>query len=151
MNCEMCGKETELQKAIIEGVEMNVCAQCGKFGRVVRRLRVEETAGKQAKKEAEEEEPEVVESIVGDYTGIIKKAREKTGLKQEDVAKKINEKESVIHQIESGHFKPGLALARKLEKFFHIILVEKVTVEKGKKKSNEDDEGMTIGDMIKIK
>ena len=151
MNCEMCGKETELQKAIIEGVQMNVCAQCGKFGRVVGRAVAKEEAVKQAKKEAEEEEPEVVESIVGDYADIIKKAREKTGLKQEDVAKKINEKESVIHQIESGHFKPGLALARKLEKFFHIILVERVTVKKEKKKSNEDDEGMTIGDMIKIK
>ena len=62
----------------------------------------------------------------------------------------MNEKESIISLIEKGKFGPSLKLAEKLEKFFHINLIETVeekAVEKGKSKSA----GFTIGDMLKVK
>ena len=144
----MCGAETDLVRAIIEKVQMNVCPKCAAFGRV---LKSPVSKAVSAKNAVEDDIPEVVESIAENYADIVKSAREKTDFKQEDVARRINEKVSVIHQVESGHFKPNIALARKLEKFFHISLVEQITLEKNKKKENHGSEAMTIGDLIKKK
>ena len=77
-------------------------------------------------------------------------ARERSGLKQEELAKKLNEKESIISSIESGKFKPSINLAHKLEKFFNINLIEELGGEEFELSSSEGS-GMTIGDMIKIK
>ena len=58
----------------------------------------------------------------------------------------------MLHKIESGHLKPDLALARKLEKALKISLVEQVEVEvgggPGEKKKGD---GLTLGDLITIK
>ena len=36
MNCDLCGKTAEsLAKAIIEGVNLDVCTDCAKFGKVI--------------------------------------------------------------------------------------------------------------------
>ena len=36
INCDLCGKTTEsLAKAIIEGVQLDVCTECAKFGKVI--------------------------------------------------------------------------------------------------------------------
>ena len=40
--CDMCGKETDLVVALIEGTELNVCRECGKFGKILRKLKTEE-------------------------------------------------------------------------------------------------------------
>ncbi len=63
---------------------------------------------------------------------------------------KINEKESLIHQIETGRFEPNIALTRKLEKFLKIKLIEEhEEIHKGKTKIKTDK--FTIGDFIKVK
>ncbi|MDP7457542.1 MAG: helix-turn-helix domain-containing protein, partial [Candidatus Woesearchaeota archaeon] len=65
-------------------------------------------------------------------------------------AKKINEKVSLIHHIETGKTEPSIALAKKLERFLNISLVkqdEQIPVHIEKSSS----EAMTIGDMIKVK
>lgn len=150
MHCEMCGKEANLLRAVVEGTELRVCRQCASFGKVVGKIKPP-AAKKRMEKIAEAgEEPEVIQIIVPDYAKKVKTAREKTGLKQEDAAKKLNEKESVIHKVETGHYKPSLKLARKLEKFFGINLVEEHKVEKVEK-SKASSEGLTIGDLIKLK
>ena len=38
MKCEMCGKETNLVRARIEGAEMTVCEKCSRFGTVTGRV-----------------------------------------------------------------------------------------------------------------
>ena len=71
-----------------------------------------------------------------------------------EVAKRIAEKESVVHKVESGHMKPNLSLARKFEKFLKISLVETVELDgagKGAKKAGSSTGSLTIGDMIKVK
>jgi putative transcription factor len=147
----MCGKETQLMKAVVEGTQMNVCRECSSFGKVVGK--VKEYTKEKKKKEVEVvEEPEIIQAIVPDYAAQVKKARESMGLKQEELAKKINEKESVIHKVETGHYEPNMALAQKLGKFLKITLVEEHTVEKAeKKKESASAEGFTIGDIIKKK
>lgn len=151
MNCEMCGKAGAVCRASVEGVEMAVCERCAKFGKVLSRIEQWKEEKHRKKEEEAEEEPEVFEGVVDDYADIIKNAREKAGLKQEEVALKVNEKESVIHKVESGHLKPQVMLARKLEKFFRIRLVEEVTVEKEKLGQKKGSDVLTIGDLIKSK
>src|SRR4030042_5714553 len=110
MNCEICGRERNLVIALIEGSQMKVCSDCGRYGKVLNEIKTV----KKEKKKVEEEE--YVEGIVEDYAKLIKDKREKLGLKQEEIAKKINEKESVIHKIENGSLEPSIALAKKLER-----------------------------------
>jgi len=146
-SCEVCGKNFEnLEKAIVEGVMMNVCSDCSKFGKVIaiRKPLIE------PKRVIPIQTKEVVEDIVTDYAEIIKKAREKKGLKQEDLAKNIAEKESVIHKVETGSLKPSFILARKLEQFFGIKLIETLE-EKKEVNLNLKDSGLTIGDLLKLK
>lgn len=150
--CDMCGKETELLfRTLIEGVEISVCKQCSSFGKVIMQVKLEQERPAVKKQIAEtKQEPEVIDVIVEDYAEIIRKAREKLNLKQEELALKINERESLIQNMERGKIKPSLGLARKLEKFLNIKLIE--TFEDSKTDLQKiKGEDMTIGDFIKIR
>jgi putative transcription factor len=157
MACDMCGADTKLFKAIIEGVEMNVCRDCSRFGKVIGEVK-EEKEEKKPKKIIKATgatadagpDVELLQVIVEDYAEKIKDAREKSGLKQKDFAKKINEKESLIHKIETGSFKPNISLARKIEKFLKIRLIEQHEEVHTKSAESKSDE-FTIGDFVKIK
>jgi len=148
----MCGKETSLFKAIVEGTELKVCDKCAKFGKIVERIRPAAKPKRKKDEKEEEEGPETVQVIVPDYSKKVKLARESLGLKQEELAKRINEKESIIHKVETGHYEPNIMLAKKLERFLKIKLVEEHQLEKTKaQKKVAAAEGFTIGDVIKLK
>ncbi len=151
MQCDMCGKEGELYKAKVEGVEMNVCDRCSKFGKVVKKVNVEVAEAKKIFRREVKAEKEIVESVVEDCGVKIKKKREKMGLKQEELAQKIAEKESMVHKIESGKMMPSMKLAKKLERFLEIKLVEFEEEEESPIVPKGTGGGLTIGDMIKIK
>ena len=156
MACDLCGAEGQMYKAEIEGTVMTVCEACSKFGKVTHRYKTHQEIKKEIKqKKIEAIRPKVIEKetifiITEDYAQKVKQAREKMGLKQKEVAQRIGEKESLIHNIESGKFEPSIKTARKLEKFFKITLVEEHEEERTGKYSS-GGEGMTLGDMIKIK
>lgn len=147
-SCEMCGAEGKLFRTLVEGAEMMLCKECSRFGKVLAAPRI--IIRKESIKTKKEEKPEIIEGIVPGYGKLIKEKREKLGLKQEELAKKINEKESLIQKMESDRFEPGIALARKLEQFLKIRLVftrdEETSVGTGKKEGP-----VTIGDIIQIK
>ncbi|MCK4589189.1 MAG: TIGR00270 family protein [Nanoarchaeota archaeon] len=149
-NCEMCGQETELVNAEIEGIEMTVCQNCARFGQVKDIPKEKIATLKKTNQKPMRSEPhlEVTESIIPDYPKKIREAREQLGLKQEDFAKKINEKESLLHKMETGSFKPSLSLARKLEKLLGIKLIQQIEEEKFTT-AKTSSEGLTIGDLIK--
>ncbi len=154
MQCDMCGKETELFLAEIEGTQLKVCERCAKHGKVIKRVLVPRPTEKketmilsQLQKEPEEE---VIQVIVHDFAKKIKDAREKLGLKQEDLAKKINERLSLIHQFERSHLEPEEKVAKKLEHFLNIKLVEEHK-EKHSPLSHSKSDSLTIGDTITIK
>jgi len=155
MNCEMCGKETEPYTAIIEGVVMKVCAGCASHGKTVRKPKPKVKLKKpkfvnQIKQEQKEPEVELIEAVVEDYAKKIRDARNKTGMTQKEFAKKINEKESLLHKIETGNFKPSIPTAKKLEKILQIKLVEQREEEKVKMPKTKNTGGaLTIGDLIK--
>lgn len=153
INCDLCGKADEsLYKALIEDVELNACSKCSKFGKVLGQIKKPITSKiKQPKKQITTlPEEEKIELLVENYSEIIKKRREALHLTQKEFAKKINEKESIIHKIEIGSLVPPLELARKLEKFLGIKLIEKYE-ERHESAKKQRPEGFTLGDFIKLK
>ncbi|MFH1323708.1 MAG: multiprotein bridging factor aMBF1 [Nanoarchaeota archaeon] len=150
----MCGKEDRLFRTNVEGSILSLCSSCSKFGKVISAVKFESKKSKkeikQAKQTEKEPKEEYILEIVSNYGEIIKKKREEKGITQEEFAKQINEKISLIHKIETNHLEPGMGLARKIEKFLHINLIEqgKVNPELSKQAKSET---FTIGDFIKVK
>ena len=145
--CEMCGKEGDLVDAIVEGAVMNICLGCSNHGSVI--TINQPVVERKRTMIREDEEIGAMEVIVEDYADKIKKARERKTITQEDLAKSIAEKESVIHQLESGKLKPNFKLAHKLEVFLGVNLVDKVETKLRKEKNIDfKDTNVTIGDIV---
>jgi len=159
--CDMCSSKEKDYKIEVEGSILTVCEKCVGFGKAIGRIK-QELPEKKKKKMAKAEEKaaearakketESMQLIVPDYASIISRARQRTGLKQEELAKKIAEKESIIHKLESGSMKPDIALARKLEKFLRIKLVETVEIGDSSSSNKSSSPGsLTIGDLIRVR
>ena len=146
MQCDICGKELALVKTKIEGIELNVCANCSRFGKVLPKPAQPAPIFSRPAKPKEEPPAQIV---VRDYASLIRKARESMGLNQEDFAKRISEKASLVHNMESGRFEPPLGLAKKLERFLRIRLVEDYKEENLAQKKKSDNV-ITIGDIISL-
>lgn len=144
--CDMCGNERDLVDAIVEGSMLHVCRTCARHGKVVTVERPILTPSQPKRVVLEE----ISRYVMDTYASLVKQGREKKNWKQEDLAHHIKERESIIHKIESGHLKPSLELAEKLERALSIVLV--ITYEEPKeKKINLKDDALTIGDLIKLK
>ena len=154
-SCELCGRKDAIYSSEIEGTVMKVCEDCAKFGKT--RGKAQTKIVIKESKKLDIKEPTYI--FFQGYGAILKNAREKMGLKQEELAKKINERESTLHQLESEHFKPSVDLARKLEKTLHVHIMEEIKDEENKQSSGtsnsasssqkKSSEGFTLGDMIK--
>lgn len=152
MQCEMCGSKGQLYRAIVEDAELNICKKCTGFGKVLSVIKPETVKQNKRSEGIKKTLPDkgLMQVIVEDYSNKVKEAREKLGLKQEELANRINEKASVIHKIETGIFEPNVDLARKLERFLKIKLVEQHEETPGKGSASSSD-AMTIGDIISLK
>ena len=147
-NCEICGSKTsQLFKVSVEGTEMRTCLKCTKFGKVISRIVIEKPEGK---KQTVPIKPEIEEAVVSNYSSIMRNARAKTGLTQEEFAKKLNERLSVIKSMEQGKLVPDLKLAKKLEQILGVKLIEELKETAGGY-SPEKSGPATLGDIIKIK
>ncbi len=126
MECEICGSYIpgEGLSIKLEGTFVKACRKCVKLGERVYTRKKESTEkpfhGVRRKK------PEKIIEPLEDIGDIIRVNREKAGLTQEQLGSKINEKGSVIARIESGHMRPDMKVARKLERFFGVSLQEEL-------------------------
>ena len=128
----------------VEGAKLTVCNNCARHGTQVReKPRASSQRSVLPSKKANLDVKE-------DYPSIIRKAREKQGLTQKDLARQINEKESVIHRVETGHMRPSPRLAQKLEGVLDIKLLEELEEPEIAHRRSHSDE-LTIGDIIRIK
>ncbi len=147
--CEMCGREASLVSADVEGVELKVCPVCTRYGTTNKNQggssgRSHSSGHKQQNKE------EVEWKIVDNFSALIKSAREEKDMTQEDFAKFINERESILSKWEQGTLKPRIFVARRLGQTLGMNLVTKDTSEKvelTKEKSSANE--FTLGDFIK--
>jgi putative transcription factor len=155
MICELCGRNfTGGVRLSVEGSVVNACEGCSRYGKVVSVIAtVKEkpkpvAEGKTRVYEMQDLESEVM--LVEDYGLKVKDARERKKLKQGDLARLINEPESLVHRLETGGFEPDEALIGKLERTLGIKLrvkVEDVPRIVGRQAGGE----VTLGDVVVIR
>ena len=90
--------------------------------------------------------------LVEDFGELVKRARIKLGLTQQDLAAQLNEKITVIKKIEAGQFRPSIQLARKLEKFLKIRLlvpVEEESIELVKPSGKRGLKGVSVEELLR--
>ncbi len=122
--CEICGAEIrgKAHYVSIGTTKLRVCDACARYGTVV----VEEE-GKKAKiwhsretkakiYEQMDHEIEEEQGFDVDYGRKVRVAREKAGLKQDELAKKIKEKQSVLRKIENDEMIPSEEVTRKIKR-----------------------------------
>ena len=80
---------------------------------------------------------------------MIRTARERSGMSQLEVARRINERASVIAKLETGKMMPTIELARKLERLFKLTLLEEAEIPDVPLKSS--DQATTLGDVVEIR
>ena len=160
MICEMCGTDVPRTKFVqVEGAALHVCARCEKYassgaaktetGQIVMpsvAQRLETRQKRQRQKDVFDSGGE--KELALDYPERVKDARRRKGLSQEELAKKINEKKSVIIKVESGDMRPSDKLVKKLERALGTSLREALESETSASRSAYS-QGMTLGDFIK--
>ncbi|HTW54906.1 MAG TPA: multiprotein bridging factor aMBF1 [Thermoplasmata archaeon] len=146
MLCEMCGNEVETtSRTRIEGSVLRVCPACARFGTpvdppppsappvarpgsarspapVVRPAagRATGPGRRLAERDLYEEIGEL--ELASDWPKRVRVAREALGWAPEELAKKLNEKKSVVLKVEAGGFHPSDELVRKIEHLLKVRL-----------------------------
>jgi putative transcription factor len=92
-----------------------------------------------------------MDEVAQDYDTRIREARESRGLSQEELARELNEKASLIRKLERGDVLPSDGVQRKLEKELDISLVEGAASDDTEWSSGSSGGGTTLGDVVKRK
>lgn len=160
MNCDICGRQITgpAFKVRVEGAKMLVCAGCKHLGkpyveevqasartRNPRAVRLPSAIRRAPDLPKDMQELEVDE----DYSRIVLHKRMKLDLSQEELAKRVKEKLSVIQKIETGKIAPDTKLCRELEHELRITLLvprKEATLTKTAAPAE-----LTLGDIIRIK
>ena len=117
------------------GAIFKTCQKCSKLGKLITskihstkissvsspKIRIPLSTPKRNYTSVQFSEPEV--DLVNGFSHLIRQARERMGISQEELGQKTNEKPSVIRLVESGRLKPNDILIRKLERFLKIKLL----------------------------
>jgi len=134
--CEICGSDRyEVSPVIFEGSRVLACKKCIKslsLTPIKPRAEVEaKILSKPLKKPSRRRSIGFKEeyTLVEGYGMRVRAAREERGLTQEDLAKLINEKVSLIKKVEGEKIIPPPALIKKLEHVLKVKILEKVEEE----------------------
>jgi putative transcription factor len=155
----MCGKESDnLQQATVEGTKMRVCGNCSDFGveevgeegEVTGRSKVTKSLEERQKRQSSRDVyDEHQEELVPDYGDRVREAREARGWSQDDLAKHLKEKASVIKKVENQSRQPRDELVDLLEKELDVTLMEVPDSPSRGQSSEGSGGGMTLGDHLK--
>jgi len=156
MQCEVCGGEIRGKpvEILVEGSIMKVCQRCKRFGSEPGKWKpfsLKQSPEKRVIMPKKKRIPkiETEEEVVPDYNEIIKRERERRGWTQEKLAKKLNEKVSLIGKIERAELVPEPKVIRKIEQLFSIKLTEKI--QDVEIKGRRGEVTPTLGDIAIIK
>jgi len=89
--------------------------------------------------------------LIEDYAEVIRKARQRAGLTQEQLAQRIGEKYSTLQAIEAGRLKPTKKAIRGLERELKISLLEPIRPVPVKTIKDIESRGPTLGDVVRVK
>jgi len=161
LNCDICGREIvgAAFKVRVEGAKMLVCSSCQRLGKPYQDdtpypARQPAPATLRMPKPTHRRAPEMPRGmeeseVADDYSQLVRRHRMKAGLSQEELAKRVKEKLSVIQKIETGKMAPDTRLCRELEHELRIKLLvprkETATPKMGPPAE------VTLGDIIRIK
>lgn len=146
MECEICGKKDAVCFVYLEGAKMNSCASCARGGKVLYYFETDEGGAPAAISQKARTEEDIVEG----YGKRIKDARTHINLSIEELGMKIAEKANYLAHVEAEKTLPSLALARKLEKFLKIKLVETSTTASMETKVGIGKRELTLLDVAEI-
>ncbi|WP_129116757.1 multiprotein bridging factor aMBF1 [Halegenticoccus tardaugens] len=171
--CEMCGAEKpSLTTTKVEGAELELCGNCKGFGTEVRtessgsaastKYSTSSSSSSSSSSSRSSGGPsggssrrrrdmfDDMEEVAADYDARIRNARESKGLSQEDLAKQLNEKASLIRKLERGDILPSDDVQRKLERKLDISLTEGGDADEAEW-SGGGSTTTTLGDVVKRK
>ena len=174
VQCEMCGAETGNPKTVkVEGAELQVCDNCAGFGTEVStqdsnaststKYSTSSSGGSSGSSSSSSggssgggskrrrDMFDQMDELASDYDQRIRNAREAENISQEDLAKSINEKASVIRKLERGDHLPSDDVQHKLEKRLDITLTESTGTSDEEWSKGDSSGGLTLGDMVKRK
>jgi|SRR3989344_6068544 len=150
MQCEICGRDSELKKAEIDGTELMLCSSCNPEKSVpATEKKSFAFTGKKISAPNPGNLGEGLE-VASDYGKRIREAREKKELTLEELSKKLFQNKSFIQRIEAQSIVPSNELIKKIESELEINLKEKNESEIELNESNET-QGRTLADFIKKK
>lgn len=162
MQCELCGNEIKGHAKLVnvEGAELQVCAQCARYGREVQqpkrpltKVSPKGTARPDKMTKTERQRRDLFDymgsDVVEEYGERIRKAREAKGWSQKQLALEIKEREILIRKIEKCELIPEDSVRAKLEKALGISLTENEMEEVKARKGGRMD--VTLGDLISIR
>lgn len=178
--CEMCGAHAELKPILVDGAELLVCRKCQRYGKPVTPppshekptslpsprptspkkpiLRPMPNRSRQRKISGRKRPSEESLIINPEYPTLITQARMKRGWSRQELARRLNERESVLARIETGKLVPTDDIARKLEHELKIKLLipeedveETVSQRSTTSPANKQFSQTTLGSIVKIK
>ncbi len=177
--CEMCGTYGELKPIRVDGAELLVCRKCQRYGKPVTpppsktkptsiaspkpmtpkkpTLRPMPTRRPARRSPSRRRLPDENLIIDPEFPAIITQARMKRGWTRQDLARRINERESVLARIETGKLVPSDDVVRKLEHELKIKLlipeenVEETISQRAPSQTNKQFSQTTLGSIVKIK
>jgi len=159
MECEICGRKIvgKRYRILVEGSELTVCESCKDLGveRPIKKAKpavvkpMPKPISKPVSKPRQISKPlEFEYELVENFHEIIRREREKRGWSQEELAKRIQEKVSLIRKIENAEITPEKDVIEKLERLFGIKLTEVVEEVKVQKTTSITP---TLGDIVVIR
>jgi len=89
--------------------------------------------------------------LVEDYAVVIRTARQKAKISQEQLAQKVGERISTLQAIEAGRLKPVEKVVRGLERELGISLLEPIGTAPILHDQDRAQDGATLGDVVKVK
>jgi len=162
MICEMCGSDVPRTKLVmVEGAAVNSCPRCEKYassGAVKTKegkVMLPSVADRLGNRERRMRHRDVLargeKELVDDYPQRVRKGRQKLSMSQDDLAKSLNEKKSIIVKVENGDIRPTDKLVARLERALDITLKEYLETDDDDSPKQQSSKGMTLGDFIKTK
>jgi putative transcription factor len=155
MHCELCGKEIlgRPKRVIVEGAELETCVACSGLGTEIRRSQTLSGSAKKVTAHTRTRYRDIYRQMEGeldpDFDDIVKNARKRAGITQEQLAAKIMEKALVIKKIERKELTPDDKLRKKLEKALNVNLLIEIGREKAQR--GKPSGNLTLGDIAVVK
>lgn len=155
MQCELCGRESELVATQVAGTVLRACSACAGSGRKAtsreamgQEAWVAQALAKRARRQQlNDETPSDV--LIADCGVRVRQARQQRGWDHAQLAQKAAEKKSIIAAVEAGHHHPAEKLVRKLERLLGIKLTEAAEGEGQASAGGRKAEALTMGDLLK--